>query len=251
MERKLIFTSLILFTLCSACSINGLPESSQVSASRQQSLLSEASSYLEAGLDISDELPSTIGDAQLLAAWIYLYNQVDVIGMGDGSQWSGKALAELLLKNHVPVVWNTENQLLSYTVRPNCADVKCSRRDEMDYPIYISPRLKSSLVNQIAGTLAHEAYHHSEPYGKVADTLYEEYWAFKVGAIISDEAWVPLFDGEETNPFCLKQWFSGNFFVVDYQMQEYPEEISSQSQSTDRVCHYQSTISSSVISNHP
>lgn len=256
MNRKpLTLTTLTILTLTiftSACTTIEPTNEILPMVSDLQTIVQAAQAYLPAGMVVTGDLPTTITDPQLMAAWIYLHNQVETIIVWDASAWSGQALAEFLRDNHVPLNWSTpEVCQYSCTVRPVCENDDCARAEEKDYPIYLDPELKNTNIEKIAGTLAHETYHHTEPFGKVRDSLFEEYWAFKIGSAISGESWGPLFVGDEYKPYCLNQWFSGKSFITEYSMPEYPQEISTEMLLSETVCHYQPIVNQDAVVSNP
>lgn len=244
MNHKLTLTILILIFFANACS--SLPQNTGLT-----SILEASIGYLPIGTAIPVQLPTTINDPQLLAALIYLTNLDNPITVWDGSVWTGRSLAQFVLDNNIPVNWSSpEICQFSCIIRPICEDAGCARANEMDYPIYIDPALKTSSIQKIAGSLAHEIFHHTEPFGKVRSTLYEEYWAFKIGDSLSNGSWTPLVEGDEFKPVCLKQWFFNNI-ATTYDLVEYPQEVVLKAISNDTSCHYASTIRQDAIVANP
>lgn len=120
----------------------------------------------------------------------------------------------------------------------------------MDYPIYLDPTLKPTSIQKIAGSLAHEIFHHTEPFGKVRSSLFEEYWAYKIGDSLSGGSWVPLVNGDEYKPTCLRQWFFNNI-ATTYDVVEYPQEITLEAIRDETSCRYESTIRQDAIVANP
>lgn len=120
----------------------------------------------------------------------------------------------------------------------------------MDYPIYLDPTLKTTSIQKIAGSLAHEIFHHTEPFGKVRSSLFEEYWAYKIGDSLSGGSWVPLVNGDEYKPTCLRQWFFNNI-ATTYDVVEYPQEITLEAIRDETSCRYESTIRQDAIVANP
>lgn len=244
MNRKLTLTILILIFSANACS--SLPQNTD-----HTSILEASIGYLPIGTAIPVQLPTTITDPQLLAALIHLNNQDNPITIWDGSVWTGRSLAQFVLDNHIPVDWSTPDICrFSCTIRPICEDASCPRKNEMDYPIYLDPALKTASIQRIAGALAHEIFHHTEPFGKVRSSLFEEYWAFKIGDSLSGSSWVPLVAGDEYKPTCLRSWFFNNI-AETYELAEFPQEFPLQAISNETSCHYESAIRQDAIVVHP
>jgi len=239
---------LILITFTSACtdaitSSETLPEIPDRSA-----LIQSAKAYLPEGIEFPALLPTMITDPQLLAAWVYLFNQSDLITVWDQNSWTGQQLAQFLLDKDIPVSWSTPDVCTySCTKRPSSETDDFSQKNK----IYMDPTLKGDSIQNIASTLGHEAYHASEPFGKVKDTLFEEYWAFKVGSAISGESWGPLVEGDEYKPVCLHKWFGSKGFVASYEMPEYPQQISSQILPEEENCSYQANINPDAVVTGP
>jgi hypothetical protein len=148
MNRKpLTLTTLTIFT--SACTTIEHTNEILPMVSDLQTIVQASQAYLPTGMFAPNEFPTTISDAQLMAAWIYLYNQVKTIIFWDGSTWSGKQLALFLLENDVPINWSvSEICQYSSTVRPVCESADCARREEVDYPIYLDSTLKEAKLRR-------------------------------------------------------------------------------------------------------
>lgn len=244
MNRKLTLTILILIFFVNACS--SLPQNSD-----PITLIESSVGFLPSGTAIPVQLPATISDPQLLAAWIYLSTLDDPIRVWGGSEFTGRSLAQFVLDNLIPVGWSTPDICrFSCTIRPICEDASCPRYNEMDYPIYLDPALKTASIQKIAGSLAHEIYHHTEPFGKVRSSLFEEYWAFKIGDSLSGSSWVPLVNGDEYKPTCLRQWFFNNI-AETYELVEFPQEITLEAISNETSCHYESSIRQDAVVENP
>jgi hypothetical protein len=151
---------------------------------------------LPPSLVVPAELPSTITDPAVLVAWIQLYNHTAPIPLWDGRTLTGRELAQFLLDEHIPVVWDVDNV---------CGGGSCSVQHFSRFgwvfdgqapgvdPIYIRPALQTDPAGLLM-VLAHEIFHRTQPFGAVADTKFEEYWGFRVGDAVAPAAW-PVFDG--------------------------------------------------------
>jgi hypothetical protein len=170
---------------------------------------------LPAGFVVPDDLPAKIDDPLLLTAWVYLYNHSEPITIHNGQTVSGRELAEYARTQRIPILWSSEDicRNNSCSIRPACKDATCVAKfkNKKTITIYLSPRYQEESVEMLpnlAGSLAHELYHHQLPFGPMKTSLYEEYWAYFIGGSISKASWA-TFDGY--NPLqaaCLKQWFS-------------------------------------------
>jgi hypothetical protein len=185
---------------------------------------------LPEGMPIPDRLPRKIEDPFLLSAWIYLYNQTEPIQVQDNIVLSGRSLAEYLLKNNLEVSWGSDEICNgnSCSRRPACLAADCveyyTRRRKMN-PIYIAQRYRQEspeMLVVLAGSLAHEAYHHHWYFGPLDTTLFEEYWAYKVGAQIRQDGWGAFDHYDPTNASCLQAWHKDQGVQGYYTVEPYP-----------------------------
>jgi hypothetical protein len=163
-------------------------------------------------LEIPSVLPTTIQDTKLLGAWIRLYNRPGPIFQWDGSLLTGKGMAQLILDQAIPVVWDTQKNCSGYGCSVcYCGDHTCTFDGEYPVadPIYIDPALKAD-PNALLGTLTHEIYHRMEPFGGVRDTLFEEYSAYAVETQITHAAWPVFGIFDPLVPDQIIQWFKFN-----------------------------------------
>jgi len=195
----------------------------------------EATGYLKAlpsNLVVPPVLPATIKDPEILAAWIYLYNQQVPFQLWDGSTLNGRKLAQFILGNRINVTWGTKEI---------CNGISCAPRDGKNkaYPIYISASLKDQPdggIITLAETLAHEIFHHTEPFGNVGDTKFEEYWAFFVGEKVAQTTWIDFQGYDSLNPVCLKNWFTDHHMQYYLDLDPYPKVVSESVKSTAQGC---------------
>jgi len=182
---------------------------------------------LPEGTQIPDRLPKKIKDPFLLSAWIYLYNQTAPVRVQDNILLTGRSLAEYLLKNNVEVSWGSDEICNgnSCSRRPACLDADCTeyyiRRRKMN-PIFIARRYRQEspeMLVMLAGSLAHEVYHHHWYFGPLDTTLFEEYWAYQVGARIRQDGWGAFDSYDPYNADCLQAWHQEQgvkgYFTVD------------------------------------
>jgi hypothetical protein len=186
---------------------------------------------LPSDLIIPQVLPYSIQDPILLEAWVRLYNHQEPIQLWDGSAVTGRYLAQYLLDHAIPIVWDTGRVCSggSCSVR-YCDGDACSFDDRLHpgvKPIYIAPIEEPNGANMqfLVGTLAHEIFHRTSPFGAMTDTKFEEYWAFRIGATIGKNA-APNFSG--VDPLIsgeLYIWLLKNGMDFYYALPEYPLSV--------------------------
>jgi hypothetical protein len=203
----------------------------------------EYSSLLPEGYTIPAKLPKTIADPLLLIVWVYLYNQTDPITIHDGSHITGRSLAEMVIQHKVPVLWGTEDICHdnSCAKRYMCKTMDCVNSYSPDkvYPIYIARRYQDTEaypLARLAASLAHELYHHSQPFGPVESSQYEEYWAYYVGIQI-EQSKVAIFERyPPTTAACLKAWFRVHDLKSYLSLEAYPMTLDIPVDTTSEVC---------------
>jgi hypothetical protein len=184
-------------------------------------------SHLSPDLVVPQKLPAAIQDATLLEAWIRLYNHQDPIQLWDGSSLTGRGLAEYLLDHGIPVVWDTGN-----VCGGGSCSVKHCARDTCTYgggkpgvgPIYVRTAERADMPALVA-TLAHETFHRTQPFGPVADTRFEEYWAFRIEYHITAETWLTFGAYDPLDPNHLSLWIRENRLDPYFQLPEYPASV--------------------------
>jgi hypothetical protein len=183
-------------------------------------------SRLPADLVVPARLPAT-PDATLLEAWIRLYSRQEPIQLWDGSSLTGRSLAEYLLDHGIPVVWDTGNVCGngSCTVKA-CAAGACTYDDGQPgvAPIYVRAAERGDMPALVA-TLAHETFHRMQPFGAVADTRFEEYWAFRIEYHITAETWLTFGAYDPLDPNHLNMWIRENRLDPYFQLPEYPASV--------------------------
>jgi hypothetical protein len=236
MKKYLLLTGLFMLLLVLVLS------PTHIVSAKSKILRADMLKLLPVGTQVPDVLPAGITDPLLLAGWVYLYNQQEMIPTWDGHTMTGKMLAEYLRDQKVTVRWNTTTECSGYscTARVTC-DLRCKLGQSVrnPNPIMIATDYKDSSkrdLARLAGSLAHEAFHHMLPFGPGEDTLFEEYWAFFTGAYISrtDEG-----DFTGINPLeaaCLKQFFSSTGRDYYNAMNAFPAAVATLGNSKDTIC---------------
>jgi hypothetical protein len=230
--KKTLFITLLTFAAMTIVNQRALfVKTVEAFTSPADALRAAAVAHLPAGLIVPQTLPANIEDPILLEAWIRLYNQQEAIQLWDGSTVTGRQLAQYALDHALPIVWDTGKA---------CSGGSCSLRYLVngayvfDYgqsggpePIYIAPIDDPHGTNMqfLVGTLAHEIFHRTSPFGAVSDTKFEEYWAFRIGAAIGRNA-APKFDG--IDPMVSGElfiWLLNNKLSFYYNLPEYPASV--------------------------
>ena len=249
MKTTLSHTHLIILVtgavLLAACQNN--PQAGSLSAIFEilsaDQLPEQYRSLLPAGMPIPDSLPKTILDPHLLAAWVYLYNQAETITVQDGISWTGRSLAESVIERVISISWDADNRCngSSCSFRKICTTLDCVASYERDteYPIYMGlhyQEASAEMLAKLAGSMAHELYHHTLPFGSVDSSLFEEYFSFYVGASISGNTWLDFEGYNPLSPACLKMWFRMNNKSDYFGIDEYPLTISPLAEAADQLC---------------
>lgn len=170
-----------------------------------------------------------IQDPLLLEAWMRLDQHRTPVQLWDGGTLTGHALAQYLREHAVPVVWNTDHACRDGSCSLlYCSGEACAYDDGKSGvdPIYISPTEAQDMQSLVA-TLAHETFHRMQPFGAVRSTRFEEYWAFFIGAQITQAQW-PTFDGYD--PLIsgyLTLWIRDHNLPGYYKLQDYPAAVAS------------------------
>ena len=246
MKKIIILVNLISLIFLAACSPDG--ETNQLLNSIQELPLAnrlpdQYLSLLPTDYIIPEILPITIEDPYLLTAWIYLYNQTESISVPDHLNLSGRSLAETVIEQNIPIQWGDDTICNgnSCAKRYICQDIECAANYQADkvYPIYVSQRYQDrekTTLARLAGSLAHELYHYQLPFGPVDTSLYEEYWAYYVGAQIEQAKWA-IFDRYNPNSSaCLKAWFRSHGQTGYFGADEYPMTLQAEVDRTSEIC---------------
>jgi hypothetical protein len=181
-------------------------------------------------LTVAEVLPASIQDPMLLEAWIRLDNRQDPIALWDGRTTTGHDLAQFLLAQAIPVVWDTDGVCGSGSCSVyNCRGDVCSYDDGQPGvdPIFILPVAQpfGHGMDGLVSTLAHEIFHRTQPFGPVFDTRFEEYWAFFVGTQISPSVGLSFGTYDPLDPDHLNLWIKDNRVDAYFQLPAYPTSV--------------------------
>jgi hypothetical protein len=146
---------------------------------------------------------------------------------------TGREIATAVIDRNVTIRWNTNNECngLSCTERPVCRlDSSCPAAEDnpehVDIVIATHYQERSTLdVSRLAGTLAHEMIHYLMPFGGADDTLYEEFWAYTIGAQIYKKSGLDFEGFNPLNERCLNLWFKSNDRDYFGYLKPYPPAI--------------------------
>ena len=202
MDRKLLFIgALLVFSLagCASISITPHPTTRDFQHGIKPAL---QVLKLPAQISFAEDWPATISDPLLQAAWTQLYRSMQACPLWDGYTLTGQMLAQYVIDRAVIVDWNTNPAYLGSWVDRFHAGT-----------IYLNPGLKKKGPQQmtyLVSDLAHEIFHHSQPFNQVEDTLYEEYWAFYVGACVSGQSLRGFKNTQPLSSASLAGWFRAN-----------------------------------------
>ena len=176
------------------------------------------------------QLPASITDPLLLAAWLRVYEQTGAIQPVGSLAVSGRSLAQFLRQQAIPVVWDTHNVCQGGSCSALiCFGARCTFTDETPgvAPIYIA-RSQGDDPQSLTRTLAHEIYHRTQPFGRVHGTRYEEYWAFVVGVQVAQADWPTFLGYDPLDPLQLNLWIRENRLDAYFKLPEYPLAVAAQ-----------------------
>jgi hypothetical protein len=242
MKKIIILTNLIITIILAACSPDKISSISENDI-YELPLNDPYMTLLPAEYEIPADMPTTIEDPHLLAAWVFLYNQTEPITIHDGRTIIGRDLALRVIELGILVRWGSEEECggNSCARRFACHDMDCieNYQPEKIYPIYLSQRYqdtKNVTLARLAGSLAHELYHHTLPFGPVSTNLYEEYWAYYIGAQVEKARWA-IFDRYNPNSTaCLMAWFRVHGQTGYFGSDVYPMTLDTPVDTTSEVC---------------
>ncbi len=226
--KKLTLITLLSIAVVSVANTNLLAAIPAGASSGPNPAGSLAHSHAEA--DATVQLPASITDPLLLAAWLHIYQErADVQPEGSASV-SGRSLAQFLRQQAIPVVWDTENVCKGGSCSVlHCGGERCTFADGRPSvaPIYIA-RAQGADLQSLTRTLAHEIFHRTQPFGLVRGTRYEEYWAFVIGVEIAHTSWPVLAGYDPLDPLQLNLWIRENRLDYYFQLPEYPVAVAAQ-----------------------
>lgn len=230
MKKAMLITLLTIASLGIVCQPAFFVKTAEAFMGPATSNRAATLANLPSDLTVPQVLPSGIQDPILLEAWVRLYNHQEPIQLWDGRTLTGRQLAQYALDHAIPIVWDTGKVCSggNCSVR-YCDNGACTFDDGRGdiKPIYIAPieAPHSTDMQFLVGTLAHEIFHRTSPFGPVSDTKFEEYWAFRVGATVGKNA-APNFNG--VDPLIsgeLYIWLLRNRMTFYYALPEYPASV--------------------------
>ncbi len=184
-------------------------------------------SQLPPDLVVPAALPASIEDPRLLEAWIRLYAHAEPLELWDGTHLTGRDLAQFALDQAIPIIMDVDGYCQKGTCsRQYCAGDTCTYEGGQPgvEPIYVHAAHAADMP-ALVGTLAHELFHRMQPFGPVMDTRFEEYWAFRIEAMLNPEQALK-FDGYD--PMVsgyLALWIRDNGVYPYFKLADYPASV--------------------------
>ena len=227
--RKMLTISLLSVAIISTLAVaSGLLKPADVTAAPEDPRRAALVAALSPELVVPQILPAAIDDPHMLEAWVRLYNHQEPIQLWDGSPTTtGRALAQFLLDQSIPVVWDVQNACHgSCSIRYCHTDGTCSYDDGQPgvEPILVHIMYANDIPSLVL-ILAHEAFHRTEPFGTGLDTRFEEYYAFKLESQITP-AGAMKFDGfDPMVPAELDGWLHANQLDGYMVLPQYPSNV--------------------------
>jgi hypothetical protein len=217
MNKTLYLISLIVVLTLTSCQSSLM--TNHTVAREIQPEINTAVKAIQLPVDIAvpETLPTTIQDPILLEGWIRLYNSTQNCELWDGYSLTGQELAQYVVDQAVVITWNTSPIYIGSWVDRDNTKI-----------IFINPDLKEETEMQminLVGEISHEIFHDLTPFNQKGDTLYEEYWAFYVGACVSGQS-LKSFYTHPMSSGSLTQWFKANNrgnYLGEYEM--YPGDL--------------------------
>ena len=232
MKRTLV-VGLLVITIALAVVNQAWPRISAEAAPLQKSPQRAVDlSYLPPELAIPAALPAGLDDPLLIEAWVRLYNHNEPLELWDGTTLTGRDLAQFLLDQAIPLVWDVQGRCRNASCSFQYCDpaLETCRYDDgqpgVD-AIYIFPAQAGDMPTLVS-TLAHEGFHRMQLFGEVHDTRFEEFWACKVGAAFNAQSGFK-FDGYD--PLVsgyLLLWIRDNGLTPYYDLPNYPPSITAE-----------------------
>jgi hypothetical protein len=218
MRKTLSILSLIIILTLTSCQSSLTTNQPPARPIQLESIVVMPPMQLSPDIDVPGILPTTIADPILLEGWIRLYHSTQPCQLWDGYTLTGQELAQYVIDHTVVITWNIGQPYPdSWIDRGNTGN------------IYINPNLKEETETQmirLMSVMAHEIFHSTTPFDQNADTLYEEYWAFYVGACVSGQSTERYQYAYPLSAICLTQWFQSNRhdgYLGQYEL--YPENV--------------------------
>ena len=218
MKKTLYILSLIAVITLTSCQSGLLTNHTADNQIKLEINITVKAMQLPAEIAVPETLPTTIKDSTLLESWIRLYNNTQECRIWDGFSLTGRKLAQYVIDQDVVITWNTSTMYPgSWADRDNTGT------------LYINPsyqeETEAQMVN-LVNEVAHELFHDLVPFNQKADSLYEEYLAFYVGACVSGQSTESFEHIDPTSSGSLAEWFKSNrhgAYLGRYEM--YPEDI--------------------------
>jgi hypothetical protein len=246
MRKAIILIHLINLVTLAACSTAQLDTQSMqtVNAVPIENPLPETFlSLLPEDFTMPDHRPTRVNDSLLLAAWVFLYNQVEPVTIHNGRVLSGRSLAQSVIDNDIAITWGSEDICggSSCARRYICSSQECIENYVSTEPkiVYITADLNRNTRKSFAylvKTLAHELYHLTLPFGPVASSLYEEYWAFYIGTQISKAGWMEFDRYDPHKAACLERWFVVYGLGAYDELEVYPTNLNIAVDTASTIC---------------
>jgi hypothetical protein len=187
------------------------------------------------------KLPQTISDPVILDAWVALYNLQQPIPLWNGTTLTGRQLAQYVLDRNIQISWSSPDACPngnSCAPRPVCPNGQCPAGTQSNR-VYITTELKKDApdrAQRLLGTLAHELYHSTAPFGYVDTTQVEEFVAFYLSSQISPNNWTDFKGYDPLNPVCLRIWFRDH--NLDYSsLAAYPGQLTASARLNESTCY--------------
>jgi hypothetical protein len=180
--------------------------------------------------DYQTEQVPAIQDADILQGWEYLRSLQEPIYLPDGTLTSGRELAQFLVQQQIPVVWDHDDICHGTSCSQQFCSLdggECSYEDGTPgaNPIYLNTGIReqgSGVIERLARELGHEAFHRRQHFGSGMITQIEEYTAFYLDTQLVSADY-PDFNGiDPQDPAQLAGWFTSHRMSGYLKFDPYP-----------------------------